>query len=88
MPQPPDEEYRCPECGFEGLTGEFDSLGACLDDVFCPRCSCEFDPVTHEIHEADPSTCDGCRALLEDGAEIGGFHHPNPSSLYLPKGEG
>jgi hypothetical protein len=63
----------CPECGytpakeddygkpldeFEQLD-EFEVIGACGLNVFCPRCSCEFNPDTGEPH--DPDKCELCK---------------------------
>lgn len=73
-----DERYRCPNCDYEEHWDSFESIGACMDNVFCPRCGTEFDPVTLETHYPDPAACEGCRRTLE---EFTGFRPTGRASI-------
>jgi len=47
----------CPECVFRAPLENFDVLGACRDNIFCPECSCEFDSETGEVHDHRQECC-------------------------------
>jgi predicted RNA-binding Zn-ribbon protein involved in translation (DUF1610 family) len=42
---------KCPQCGVIADIDQYDDLGACLDNVFCLQCHCEFDPETRTVHK-------------------------------------
>lgn len=74
MPDPladdTDIYTTCPRCGHTGDGDDFDIFGACGDNVFCPKCHLEFDPLTLEPHHTDP--CQMCcnRLAKESGGLI------------------
>jgi hypothetical protein len=50
----------CRACGFSGdLLDDFDTMGACDDQVFCPGCHAEIDATTGEKHM-------GCKQCLAE----------------------
>ena len=69
-------DTKCPKCGFSGCSDvDFETLGACLDNVFCPECHCEFEPISGQVHkegeccvelgEAHVEVCEIVLELLE-----------------------
>jgi hypothetical protein len=48
----------CPACGFTEQIENFDTCGACIDQVLCPNCPAEFCYTTGEIHQPCPQCKD------------------------------
>lgn len=50
---------KCPGCGYQDVIEHFDTIGACDDQIFCPRCHTEFNFDTGIKHER----CKQCEAI-------------------------
>jgi hypothetical protein len=53
----------CPQCNRQADLDGFDVLGACMGNVFCTACHCEFDVYTRAVH--DEESCLQCEVERE-----------------------
>ena len=56
------DTLACTKCKFFGCLEDFDDLGSCGDNVFCPKCHQEFSALDGSLHDAR-----SCRVCIESG---------------------